>query len=213
MKATRWGQILLAGSLLVPGLAAAQQQSSSSQQTATPPQKTSLGDAARRAREMRKDQPKAGRVWDNDNIPAAGAVNVVGKAPASPSEGTAAQASTPATEKPEAQPPAGALPPATPANDAETAPRDKAQLEAALAQAKEKLQTLQTDLDILQRKYVLDQQQFYSNPDYSKDTGGLAKLKDEESQVDAKRQEVADAKKAVDDLQAKLNAAKKTGTR
>jgi hypothetical protein len=43
------------------------------------PQTESLADAARKAREAKKDQPKPPRVFDNDNLPG-GTVSTVGKA-------------------------------------------------------------------------------------------------------------------------------------
>jgi len=144
-------------------------------------QGTSLGDVARAAREQKKAQPKPGKVWDNESIAQSGGqINVVGPAPA------AAAAPEVAPEKP------------APAED-------RATLEKQLADAKGQLATLKTDLDIMQRKYTLDQQTFYSKTDYSSDKAGAAALDEEKSQIDAKQQEVADAQKKVDDLQGKLD--------
>ncbi|HTX16778.1 MAG TPA: hypothetical protein VMD77_15865, partial [Candidatus Baltobacteraceae bacterium] len=76
MKLAKWGlAILLASPLaMVPGAPAQSQDSAQSGQ-----QQDSLAAAARRAREQKKDEPKAAKVWDNDNIPSSpGTVSVVG---------------------------------------------------------------------------------------------------------------------------------------
>ena len=70
--------------------------------------------------------------------------------------------------------------------------------------AKERLKQLTADLDLLSRQYNLDQQSYFGKPDYSKDTDGAEKLRSEQSQVEAKRQEVADAQKQMDEAQGKL---------
>jgi hypothetical protein len=42
------------------------------------PQQESLADAARKAREARKDAPKTPKVFDNDNLPSTGGISTVG---------------------------------------------------------------------------------------------------------------------------------------
>jgi hypothetical protein len=203
MRIAPWGFVVL---LLSPvGIAVAQQQQD--QAPPQPAQQSQSGEqqrqdpvaaAARRTREQKKDQPKAARVFDNDNIPATpGGVNVVGQsAPAagdSANPPTADQGATPASIPPNAA-------------NAGTAP-DSAGLSTELNTAKEHLQSLQKDIDILQRTLTLDQQMFLIKPDHDSDRAGAAKLKDEQDQIADKQQEAADAQKKVDDLQAKLAAA------
>ena len=53
---------------------------------------------------------------------------------------------------------------------------------------------------------------YYAKPDYATDKAGAATLEDEQSQIEAKRQELADAKKRVADLEEKLNSAGRSGT-
>ena len=188
MRITVWGILVLLAS--APGAAAAPQQQQSPPASGQS-QQDSLAAAARRAREAKKSQSKTAKVWDNDSVAAvANTVSVVGQ----PADSTASSAST------------------SNGNPAPTKPisvKDKSALEADLSAAKAKLQDLKTDLDILQRKYALDQQTYYGKPEYSSDTAGAAALKDEKSQIDAKQQEVADAEKKVADLQAQLDAANK----
>lgn len=185
MKIACWGL----GILLVLPLGVAGQQQSTQQSQADP-----VAEAARRAREQKKDQAKPARVWDNDDIPKTNGVSVVGETSpdvaAAPATGTG-NGATPAT-----------TPAAAPAAAAENA----ATISASLATAKEHLKSVQTDLDILKRKYVLDQQMYLSNPQHESNTSGASQLKDEEDQIAAKQQEVADAQAKVNELQAKLTA-------
>lgn len=166
----------------------------SSQQT------DALAAAARRAREKQKEQQaKPAKVWDNDNIPTAGGLNVVG----SSAQNSAAQNAPATSGGPSAE---NAGQPA--ANGAEPAQKpSKADLEAQLKSARDDLANLSTQLDFAQRKLGLDQQDFYRNPDYSSDAAGARNLKNDQSQIDALKQQVADAQKKVDDLAAKVQAA------
>jgi hypothetical protein len=168
--------------VLPAGMAVAQQQ--------PPPQQSqtdSLAAAARRARAQNKEKPKPAIVWNNDNISSTknAPVNILGQA-------------APAASEPAAKPGA--------------AHGDKGSLDGALTAAKANLESLQTDLDLLQRKYKLDQMAVYVNPNSRKDKSGAADLQDQQDQIDAKQQEVADAQKKVDDLESQLDAAPSNNT-
>ncbi|MGA9885508.1 MAG: hypothetical protein WBQ34_17460 [Candidatus Acidiferrales bacterium] len=155
-------------------------------------QTDSLAAAARRAREKQKEQPKPAKVWDNDNIPTSGGVAVIG----STSQGSAAtSAAGPAeTSQPGQQ------------KSATSKSAKKTDFQGELKSASADLKNLQTQLDFLQRKFALDQQSFYQNPNYSSDTAGAKALQDEQDQIDAKKQDVAASQKIVDDLTAKADA-------
>jgi hypothetical protein len=183
MRIARLGIAML---LIMPaGIAAAQQ--------AQQQQPESLADAARRSREQKKDQAKPARFWDNDSIPTTpGAVSVVGDANASSAtapDDKAADSSAKGTA-------------AAPGNA--DAPKNSSAAEAELNAAKEHLKQLTADLDLLTRQNDLDKRTYYGKPDYSKDTDGAENLRLEQNQIDAKKQEVADAQKKVDEAQAKL---------
>lgn len=198
---------------------------------------SNVADAARRARDQKKEQSKSGKVWDNDTIPKTpGGVSVVGQTPAAAegddsaagadakdaakkapagSEG-ADNAAKPASESGSATaPPAGATETGS-AAAAATDDRAKggevsaevAAIQSDLAAAKEQLQTAKADLDILQRKFNLDSQTYYGKPDYASDREGAAAIDAEKGQVEAKQQEVADAQMKVDQLEAKLSNAR-----
>jgi hypothetical protein len=64
---------------------------------------------------------------------------------------------------------------------------------------KEKIKDAQSDLDLLQREYQLDQDSFYSSPDYAKNTSGKEKL-------DAMKQQITNKQQELDQLKARLAA-------
>jgi hypothetical protein len=156
----------------------------------------SLAEAARRAQSEKKSAPATQKVWTNEDIPRTpGDISIVG-VPDAPS---ATDNSAGASAKPAA--------PASNGNKPRKTDKDAAAIQSDLAAAKLDLNTVTTDLDILTRKQILDSQSYYSKPDYASDTAGAAQLSDEQAEVDAKKQEVADAQKKVNDLQDQLAAA------
>jgi len=188
MKLAKWGlAILLASPLaMIPAVSAQSQDSSQSGQ----PQ-DSLAAAARRARAEKKDEPKTTKVWDNDNIPSSpGSVSVVGDANQTAESQDQAAGSNESNQQ------------APPADD-----KTKAAKSAEIDADQQQLKSLKTDLDIAQRKLVLDQQMYYGKTDYSSDKAGAAALKDEQDQIASKQQEVDDLQKKIDDLQAEAAAA------
>ena len=64
---------------------------------------------------------------------------------------------------------------------------------------KEKIKDAQSDLDLLQREYQLDQDSFYSSPEYAKNTSGKEKL-------DAMKQQISNKQQELDQLKARLAA-------
>lgn len=187
MRAGRWAwTILLWMPLAASGAQAPQQGQSANQGSA-------VADAAKATREAKKEEPKAARVWDNDNIPTIpGAINVVGQVP---------------TENAAAGDNSGNGGGGTAAAAAAASSEDKATLERELDDAKAQLQSLQTDLDILQRTFTLDQQMYYGKPDFESDTAGAQKLKDEQAAIDAKQQQIEAMQKKIADLQTEASAA------
>jgi hypothetical protein len=156
-----------------------------------------LAAAAKRAREDKPDQPKTARVWDNDNIPKAGhAISVIGQKDEAAADGTVdpAAAAAPANG-----------PAAAGANGApENAGKGGGHLHAQIDAAKEKLASLRTDLELMQRTLVLDSQMYYGKPDYSSDTEGARKLQDEQAQIAAKQEAIEGVEKEIADLENQL---------
>lgn len=209
MNIARWGIVVV---LAWPAGIAAGQQQSASQTSAQSDQKQSqkpqdpLAAAARRAREQKKQEPKAERVWTNDNIPTTpDSISVVGESNSTGETSEKTTSEKTANDSSSASAASGSKGTSSQDSTERGASEErKAALTKELAQAKERVQSLATDLDILSRKYTLDQQMYYGKPDYSSDTEGAVALKVEESQIASKKQEVADAQKKVDDLTAQL---------
>src|SRR5580658_9858231 len=160
-------------------------------------QDNSLAAAARRTQEQKKDQPKAAKVWDNNNLPTTAPVSVVGPEPAAAGSNT-----TDTTNS------------STSAADAKPAPTaaEMARLNSDLDVAKQRLGDLKADLDVAQRKYALDQQTYYGKPDFAADKAGAAALASEKSDVDAKADAVAAAEKLLASVQIKVDEAGKAAT-
>jgi hypothetical protein len=173
------------------------------QQTSDQQQQASIAETARRNREQKKSHPPATHSWDNDNIPTnPNELSVVGSPAAPPADENAPSARADnAAGAPAGAQNAGAAPPS---GDAAKEANNQAAVRSELDSAKDHLKTLMTNLDILSRQYTLDQQQYYSKPNYSSDRDGQERLNREQSDVEAKRQEVAEAQKKVDELQANL---------
>jgi hypothetical protein len=151
----------------------------------------SVADAARKTKEQQKQAPKAKTVWTNDNLPTSARVSVVGE---TPQQGNAANGTVQPGEQVE---------PAS-ASDLDTGDPSKTKNE--LAEAQKTLDSLKTDLDIAQREYKLDSDQYYGTPDYASDQQGQAKLEADKSKISAKQQEVDAAQKKVDELQKQVDS-------
>ena len=186
--------LVLTGALLslswFPDAAFAQSQS----------ENTSGADAARRAREQKKNAPKPARTLTNDDLPAAPPASQPSTAPPGGTESAAPDQAP--TESETGSP--GKAPAAAPAGNEQ---KKKAEIEATLKRAKAELAQALSELDILQRKSALDSDSFYSQTGFSQDTEGKARLDEEARQVKDKKSQVDELKSKVAALQAKLGEA------
>lgn len=163
------------------------------------PQQESLGEAARRAREQKREQkndaPKRARIFDNDNMPATGMISTVGSA----SEGA------PAGDAAASNPSAGDASAAGAAGAAVAAPTDEKAWRQRFAKLRDKLSRDQQDLEVMQRELsVLDVvnypdpqktlQQETTRGDINKKTADIEKQK---KKIEADKQAISDAE---DDL-------------
>jgi hypothetical protein len=155
----------------------------------------SLGELARRLRSQKPATQTAQKVWTNDNLPKNPfGVSVVGPPPPPPQQDAAAgPAAGPAV--------APGAPPAK--------PRTVDELEPAIAAAQQKLDTLEKELDLAKRDYLLQQQGYYTNPMASQNPQTQVALAQAQQQIDAKQEEVDKAKGQIAELQSALDAAKK----
>ena len=170
------------------------QQSSGSQgaarasSPAAPAQQESLAEAARRAREQKKDTPKQTKVFDNDNIPKRGGISAVGEEPPAPADAAAADNGS-----------------ADAAKSDRNAPSAEKQWRDRFAKLNHKLEQDQADLEVMQRELGVLDLQYYNDPvkamqqnltrtDINEKT---AKIAAKQKQIDADKQAISDAQ---DDL-------------
>ena len=159
----------------------------------------SVAEAARRARAQKKNTEKPAKVITDETLD-------VKKGDVQ--SATAVQLTMPGSPETPAQPAAGAATAQGGASgDASSAQGSKIPSEddkgrAALKERvalKEKIKDAQSDLDLLQREYQLDQDSFYSSPDYAKNTSGKEKL-------DAMKQQITNKQQELDQLKVRLAA-------
>ncbi len=150
----------------------------------------SLGEIARRLRAQKPTTPAAVKTWTNENIPTNPfGISVVGPPPPPPEAAAA---------------PAAAAPGAAPTN-----PKTETELESEIAAAQEKLDTLEKELDLAKRDFLLQQQGYYQNPMAVQDPQIQAALARAQQQIDAKQQDVDIAKGKLAELERALEDAKK----
>jgi hypothetical protein len=164
---------------------------------------SSVAEAARRAKEQKKNSAKDTHVITNDTI---------SLRPASADTGAAPPAGTVITSAPARSTEAAAALPAAPAKAADSAASTSAPAQPALSagekkeqsaeatKAKEMLAQLQTELDVLKRELALDSDSYYSNPDYARDADGKAKLDELQKMIGDKQVSLEDLKKQVAEL-------------
>ena len=154
----------------------------------------SVAEAARRAREKKKDAAaKPAKVITDETLDVKKAD--VQSAVAEEDKIAGAPAAKPQPQNPAAN--------AAAANAKTQTDRDE-KAKKELAALKEQLKEALSDLDLLQRENRLDQDAYYSKTNYGSDTAGKQKLDDEQQQISNKRQEVEQLKTKVADLQKSL---------
>lgn len=173
---------LLIVGVSLPIVAFAQSQDAQPQQSGSPD--SSVAAAARRSREKKKNPANPAKsakvITDDDldrrNFPTGNEGLNVGSAPKleteppSPQAVAAAEAADSATE--------------------EQAAKDAAEQDSQIAKLKRQIADAEKDLDLGKRQLALDQDSYFSNPDYSRDAAGKARLQDEKQQIDDKQQEI-----------------------
>lgn len=149
----------------------------------TPP---NLAEAARKARDAKKTAPKAKMEFTNDNIPTT---------PGSTSDAPAASADASAKTAPGA-----------PAEEKKGL--DESAWRKRFVEARSKLATAEKELDILQRELNLNQQQYYSDPNKAlREQYTRSDINKGRGNIDAKKQEVEQLRRAVSDLEDELRRA------
>jgi len=175
---------LLACAMLLAGSASAQ----------------SVVDAAKRAREQKKQEPANGKVWTNENVPTTGnGISVVGEAPA-PATTETGEKSEDATAADKTKAPDAAKA-ATP----EEIAKKRADLQAQLEEARKDQERLEKELELAKRDLDLQTQQAYTNPQASSDGSAQTQIAPYRATVDSKSTELDAAKAKIADLQKQLD--------
>jgi hypothetical protein len=151
----------------------------------------SVAEAARKARAKKKNAEKPAKVITDDTLD-------VKKGDVK--SAAAQEPRIPGSPETSAQPGAenSANAPAQGPRNASDDEKARAALKERVA-LKEKIKAAQSDLDLLQREYQLDQDAYYSKVDYAKDTAGKDKL-------DAEKQQISDKQQELEQLKARLAA-------
>jgi molecular chaperone GrpE (heat shock protein) len=150
----------------------------------------SVAEAARRAREKKKDAAaKPAKVITDETLDV--------------KKGDVQSA---VAEEPKIAGAPDTKPQAAPGAPANAAAKDekREKLKKELTELKEQVKQSLMDLDLLQRENRLDQDAYYSQPNYGSDTAGKQKLDDEKQQISNKQEEVARLKAKLADLQREM---------
>ena len=166
-----------------------------------------VAEAARRAREQKKIKSSASKVITDDDLPTKdfkpGAEGLnVGSSP-----------------KSDAAPPNPAAVAAAESADKAAASvgknAEKKGENPEIAELKGKIARTEKELDLLQRELSLDQDTFYSRPDYASDTAGKTKLAGERQEIKTKQEDLDRLKTrlaALQELEARKKAAASEAT-
>ena len=153
-----------------------------------PAEPESLADAARRAREQKKETAKPTKVFDNDNLPAQGGINTVG---GTSEESAAGEAPAAAGEEKPGQ--------AAPGKNDEKAWRDK------FATLRGKLEKDKADLDVMQRELGVLDVQYYPDPVKAmQQSVTRSDINDMTAKIEAKKKDIAADEQAIADAEEAL---------
>jgi hypothetical protein len=175
---------LLGAGVTLPIATLAQSQDAQAQQSAS--SDASVADAARRARDQKKNAAKSSKVITDDELdrhefkPGKAGFNVM------------------APPQLETEPPSAEAVAAAQATDEDTEKQAGAQ-DADIASLKLKITQAEKDLDVSRRQLALDQDSYLSKADYAHDTVG-------QSNLDSERQQINDKQAQIERLKTRLTA-------
>ncbi len=188
---------LILPALCLAGLTAyAQQQGSSQQQTSDP-----VADAARKAREEKKNAQKPKKVYTDDDVrhnlggPAApSSTTGTGSAGTNSTGGAAASGEKKATGEQKAG-----------KDEKGEDPNSEAAWRKRFQDQREKIAKAERELDILQREAQKSQVQYYTDPQKAMtEQNSQAEVNEKMAKIQAKKQEIVQLKQGLDDLEDQL---------
>ena len=157
-------------------------------------QEPSVAEAARKAREQKKNAPKSAKVVTNDDLRAGGTISILG----------ASSSPAPSEESP-AKP---ALAGDKAAKPKEKEDKDEAYWRKRFAEARARLRDAEKELDLLQRELNLNQQQYYSDPNKAlREQYTRKDINEQTRKIEEKKKEVAQLKQDLADLENELRSA------
>lgn len=179
---------IMVGALCMAGLPAPAQPQNGSQQSGSDP----VADAARKAREDKKNAGKPKKVYTDDDVKPA-----------------AAAAATTAAAAPGDASGAGATGAAGPQKTDDAAAKEDPNGEKAwrkrFKEQRDKLAKAETELDILQREVQKAQIEYYPDPQKAMTEQNTRKeINDKQAKIAAKQQEIAQLKQGLEDLEEQL---------
>jgi hypothetical protein len=204
MRATTWRKTGVYVLVVLPvlglvGIAAiAQQQATSQQGTSQEGGVDPVAEAARKAREQKKAEPKPKKVFTNDDLGSAA------PAPAAATPAIAPTASGNAETKADAEGTANGDKDATDKSAGANKNGEQA-WRKRFREARDKLAQAEQELDILQREAQKSQVQYYTDPQKAlSEQYSRKEISDKDTKIDAKKQEVAQMKQHIADLEDEL---------
>ncbi len=189
--------LLILPALYLAGLTAyAQQQGSSQQQTSDP-----VADAARKAREEKKNAQKPKKVYTDDDV----RHNLGGPAAPSSTSGTGSAGASSAGGAPASgEKKVGGEQKAGKEEKGED-PKSEAAWRKRFQDQREKIAKAERELDILQREAQKSQVQYYTDPQKAMtEQNSQAEVNEKMAKIQAKKQEIAQLKQGLDDLEDQL---------
>src|SRR6266403_174603 len=172
--------------LCLAGLPACAQSQSSWQQSGRDP----VADAARKAREDKKNAAKPKKVYTDDDVKPASAAAAAAAASAAPSGAAATGAA--GSQK---------------ANDGEAKedPNSETAWRKRFKEQRDKLAKAETELDVLQRESQKSQLEYYPDPQKALSEQNTRKeINEKMAKIAAKQQEIAQLKQRLEDLEDRL---------
>lgn len=198
MRVRFWTKaIVMIAALSLVGLAAeAQQQGSSQQQTGDP-----VADAARKARESKKDAPKPKKVYTDDDLKRSTVEPAAAPAPPSASGGADG---TPATGQG-----AGTAAQAGDKAQSEETPKEDPNSEKAWRKRfqvqRDKIAKVERELDVLGRELEKAQIEYYPDPQKAMtQQNSRADINEKQAKIDAKKKELDQLRQGLEDLEDQL---------
>lgn len=178
------------------GIAAiAQQQATSQQSTSQEGGVDPVAEAARKAREQKKAEPKPKKVFTNDDLGSAA------PAPAAATPATAT-ASGNADTKENAEGTANGDKGAAADKSVGANKNGEEAWRKRFREARDKLAQAEQELDILQREAQKSQVQYYTDPQKAlSEQYSRKEISDKDTKIDAKKQEIAQMKQHIADLE------------